>query len=225
MSSSSIVEKKICSNDFQYLQPYFYNNPYALRCELGIGDTSEEYMENAKRRATEIYHILFPNGADAIFFNHWLYDYCDSGDAEKRAYDSDSDPEGIIENRLEFEREKLRFLSYYQLNYRHVTVRNLDTYDDPDDIDFSRRQRNRIVCFSDSIEFDYQHLINQEIEAVNGHEVSFVSFEHECIFSIYDDRGCDIVFMTHDKMKEFYNELQPYFLEYDVEEMAKRFNG
>ena len=225
MSSSSIVEKKICSNDFQYLQPYFYNNPYALRCELGIGDTSEEYMENAKRRATEIYHILFPNGADAIFFNHWLYDYCDSGDAEKRTYDSDSDPEGIIENRLEFEREKLRFLSYYQLNYRHITVRNLDTYDDPDDIDFGRRQRNRIVCFSDSIEFDYQHLINQEIEGVNGHEVSFVSFEHECIFSIYDDRGCDIVFMTHDKMREFYNELQPYLLEYDVDEMTKRFNG
>lgn len=225
MSSSSIVEKKICSNDFQYLQPYFYNNPYALRCELGIGDTSEEYMENAKRRATEIYHILFPNGADAIFFNYWLYDYCDSGDAEKRVYDSDFDSEDIIENRLEFEREKLRFLSYYQLNYRHVTVRNLDTYDDPDDIDFGRQQRNRIVCFSDSIEFDYQHLINQEIEVVNGHEVSFVSFEHECIFSIYDDRGCDIVFMTHDKMKEFYNELQPYFLEYDVEEMTKRYNG
>ena len=225
MSSSSIVEKKICSNDFQYLQPYFYNNPYALRCELGIGDTSEEYIENAKRRATEIYHILFPNGADAIFFNHWLYDYCDSGDAEKRTYDSASDPEDIIENRLEFEREKLRFLSYYQLNYRHVTVRNLDTYDDPDDIDFGRQQRNRIVCFSDSIEFDYQHLINQEIEAVNGHEVSFVSFEHECIFSIYDDRGCDIVFMTHDKMREFYNELQPYLLEYDVDEMTKRFNG
>ena len=225
MSSSSIVEKRICSNDFQYLQPYFYNNPYALRCELGIGDTSEEYMENAKRRATEIYHILFPNGADAIFFNYWLYDYCDSGDAEKHAYGSDFDPEGIIENRLEFEKEKLRFLSYYQLNYRHVTVRNLDTYDDPDDIDFDRQQRNRIVCFSDSIEFDYQHLNNQEIEVVNGHEVSFVSFEHECIFSIYDDRGCDIVFMTHDKMKEFYNELQPYFLEYDVEEMAKRFNG
>lgn len=225
MSGSSIVEKKICSNDFQYLQPYFYNNPYALRCELGIGDTTEEYMENAKRRAMEIYHILFPNGADAIFFNYWLYDYCDSGDAEKHAYGSDFDPEGIIENRLEFEKEKLRFLSYYQLNYRHVTVRNLDTYDDPDDIDFCRQQRNRIVCFSDSIEFDYQHLINQEIEVVNGHEVSFVSFEHECIFSIYDDRGCDIVFMTYDKMKEFYNELQPYFLEYDVEEMTKRFNG
>ena len=225
MSRNSIVEKKLCSNDFQYLHPYFYNNKYALRCELGIGDTAEEYIENAKRRALEIYHILFPNGADAIFFNHWLYDYCDSGDAEKHVYDSDLDPEGVIENRLEFEIEKLKFLSYYQLNYRHFTVRNLATYDEPDDVDYGRQQRNRVICFSDGAEFDYRHLIEQEIEVVNGHEVSFVSFEHECIFSIYDDRGCDVVFMTHDKLKEFYNKLQPYFLEFDCEEMERRLNG
>ena len=225
MSSNSIVEKKLCSNDFQYLHPYFYNNKYALRCELGIGDTAEEYMENAKRRALEIYHILFPKGADAIFFNHWLYDYCDSGDAEKHVCDSDFDPEGVIENRLAFEIEKLKFLSYYQLHYRHFTVRNLATYDDPDDVDYGRQQRNRVICFSDGAEFDYRHLIEQEIEVVNGHEVSFVSFEHECIFSIYDDRGCDVVFMTHDKLKEFYCKLQPYFLEFDFEEMERRLNG
>ncbi len=222
---SSIVEKRICSSEFQYLQPYFYNNPYALRCELGIGDTDEEYMENAKKRATEIYHILFPNGADAIFFNHWLYDYCDSGDAEKHSYDSDSDPEAVIKDQIESEREKLRFLLYYQLHYRHFTVRNLATYDRPDDVDFGRQQRNRVVCFSDGVEFDYEHLIEQETQGINGHEVSFVSFEHECIFSIYDDRGCDIVFMTHDKLKEFYNKIQPYFLGYDMEEMEKRFIG
>lgn len=68
----SIVEEQICSPDFQYLKPWFYSNPYALRCELGIGDTNEEYMRNAKKRAFEIYHILFPKGANAIFFDHWI---------------------------------------------------------------------------------------------------------------------------------------------------------
>lgn len=225
MPSNSIVEKKICSQDFQYLQPYFYNNPYALRCELGIGDLTSEYMENAKRRAKEIYHILFPNGADAIFFNYWLCDYCESGDAEKCNYASVSDFEDVLENLIENEWENLRFLLHYQYNYRHLTVRNLATYDSPDHIERDKQQRNRVVCFSDGAEFDYELLIDQEIDAVNGHEVSFVSFEHECIFSIYDDRGCDVVFMTHDKMKEFYNKLQPYFLEYDIEEMEKRFGG
>lgn len=225
MPNKSIVEEMICSSDFSYLQPYFYNNPYALRCELGIGDTNEEYMDNAKRRAMEIYHILFPSGADAVIFNYWIYDYCDSGEAEYHGYDADDDVEGIIENTIEMETEKLRFLSSYQLKYRHLTVRNLETYDSQDDIDFGRQRRNRVVCYSDGIGFDFEDIICREVEKVNGHEISFVSFENECLFSIYDDRGCDVVFMTHDKLKEFYHKIQPYFLEYDIEEMEKRFIG
>ena len=49
-----------------------------------------------------------------------------------------------------------------------------------------------------------------------------MSFENECIYSVYDDRGCDVVFFTHGKMKEFYNKLKPYFLDYDIEEMERR---
>ena len=225
MSGRSIVEEKICSSGFSYLQPYFYNNPYALRCELGIGDSAGEYMENAKRRATEIYHILFPKGADAIIFNYWMYDYCDSGEAESHVFDTEYDLEGIIENRINMETEKLRFLSDHQLKYRHFTVRNLETYDEPGDHDYGRQRRNRVVCYSDGVGFDYPHLIAGQIDGNHNHDVSFVSFENECIFSIYDDRGCDVVFMTHDKLKEFYQKIQPYFLEYDAEEMQKRYNG
>jgi hypothetical protein len=66
---STKIETMILDSAFDYLQPYFYNNPYALRCELGIGDTSEEYMRQARIRAAEIYRILFPSKADAIIFN------------------------------------------------------------------------------------------------------------------------------------------------------------
>lgn len=34
------VEKRILNRDFVYEPPYFYNNQLALRCELGIGDTT-----------------------------------------------------------------------------------------------------------------------------------------------------------------------------------------
>ena len=64
----SSIEKLICSKDFDYLQPYFYNNPYALRCELGTGK-GQEYMKNAYERALAIYNILFKGGLDAVFFN------------------------------------------------------------------------------------------------------------------------------------------------------------
>lgn len=221
---NSIVETRICCKDFPYLQPYFYQHPFALRCELGIGSTSEEYMTAAHSRVLEIYNILFPDGADAIIFNYWMYDYCDSAEAEEDSFDEEDDLPGIIDNRIKCEMKKLRFLSEYQMKYRHTTVRNLQTYDQPGDEDYELQRRNRIICYSDGKGFDYRSLLRQEIEG-HGHEVSFVSFKNECILSVYDDRGCDVVFMTREKMREFYRQLQPYFLEYDVAEMEERYHG
>jgi len=74
----SKVEALICDREFSYLQPYFYNNPYALRCELGVGE-GVQYHKNAKERALKIYNILFPHGADAIFFDYYVCDYSTSG--------------------------------------------------------------------------------------------------------------------------------------------------
>ena len=222
MSKRSLVEERICSRDFSYLKPYFYNHPYALRCELGIGDTDNEYMDNARERAEAIYNILFPHGADAIIFDCWLYDYCDSGEAEYLQYNEDEDIECIIEDRILGEVEQLKFLLTCQFKYRHFTVQDLAVYDAPDDPDYGSCRRNRVVCYSDGVGFDYHNLILRQIHGTRACDVSFVSFDNECIFSIYDDRGCDIVFMTHDRLMEFYHELQPYFLEYDIEEMEKR---
>ena len=66
-------------------------------------------------------------------------------------------------------------------------------------------------------------LIEKQIADENNSEVSLVSFENECILSVYDDRGCDIVFSTHEKMCEFYPMLEPFFLPYDCEMMKKRY--
>ena len=69
-----------------------------------------------------------------------------------------------------------------------------------------------------------EKLIKEQIEE-RGFDTSFVSFENECILSVYDDRGCDAVFADKEKMCEFYPLLKPYFLEYDIEEMQKRSLG
>jgi hypothetical protein len=216
----SLAEERICSQEFSYLQPYFYNHPYGLRCELGQGDAHEAYMATALRRALELYDILFPKGADAICFNYWLQDDCDSGPAEQD--DCDETMEENLAHALEVEAKKYRFLRENQFRYRHVTVRNLPTYDEPGDPDCELIRRNRVVCFSDGKGFDHEALLRNEI-FWEGYEVSFISFENECIFSVYDDRGCDIVFMTREKLREFYHKLEPYFLDYDWEEMERRF--
>ncbi len=218
----SKIEHLICNKDFSYLQPYFYNNQFALRCELGIGE-GDRYMTNAKKRATEIFDILFPDGADAIIFNYWIFDYSDCGQAEKIEFEKqEMDMEEIIHNRIENEVKQLRFLSEMQAEYRHFSVRNLETYGDFDDEYIDKLRRNRVVCYRDDKEFDYNTLIDREING-RGHDVGFVSFQNDCILSVYDDRGCDIVFATQAKLKKFYHLLKPYFLSYDAEEMKKRF--
>lgn len=214
----SKIEQMIRDRGFSYLRPYFYNNPYALRCELGIG-RDEDYLANAKKRAMEIYDILFPAGADAIIFNYWIYDHSDCGEADTE----DPDWEESVRYSVEREAKQLRFLLECQRNYRHFTVRNLATYDDPEDCEGMIR-RNRVICYRDGKALDHSALIEGEFGPY-GHEVSFVSFENECILSVYDDRGCDIVFATREKMNAFYQKLRPYFLDYDLEEMEKRHKG
>ena len=108
------------------------------------------------------------------------------------------------------------------MKYRHAAVKNLKTYDEPGDPDYDSRRRHRIVCYSDGLGFDDRGLIEKQLSDGDSPEISLVSFENECIFSVYDDRGCDVVFMTYEKMKAFYPALRPYFLDYDLAEMERR---
>lgn len=203
------IKDLICSREFDYLQPYFYNNPYVLRCELGIG-AGDEYMKSAYKRALEIFNILFDTIPDAIFFNYWLTDYSyTTGEIE-----ADTDDWKRIANT---EKHMLKRLITYQQKYRHIAVKNLSVYSDPETI-----KRHRIVCFSDGKQFKYKKLIKEQIEE-RGFDTSFVSFKNGCILSIYDDRGCDVVFAEKDKMKAFYPLLEPYFLDYDKAEMERRY--
>ncbi len=217
----SQIERLILSRDFPYLQPYFYNHPYALRCELGRGRTPEEYAETARARAEAIYRILFPTPADALIFSYWIYDRSFTGDpgTDLPAF-SDEARRWYLETQIKQEAEQLRFLDEMQSRYRHTVVRDLPTYDDGPDKD---SWRHRIVCWPDVWGFDDLGLLRRQlVDEPLPLEISLVSFRNECIFSVYDDRGCDIVFAVPEKLREFYPRLKPYFLAYDAEEMARR---
>ena len=202
MSVGSHIEALILSPDFAYLRPWFYQNPHALRCELGQGDDSETYMHNAYRRAKEIFAILFPGGQpDAVIFDRFTYKQsCHDRYAHKK--------------RAFFDRMTAR---------RHVIVPNLRTYEDEDGETEKTYTRDRVVSYRDGEDFPVHRLIRRNIWEQQFAPVGFVSFENECILSIYDDRGCDIVFATHEKLRQFYPPLKPYFLDYDAEEMARRY--
>lgn len=207
---TSIIHQNILRRDFPYDQPWFYNHPYALRCELD-GDTS---------RALEIYRMLFPHGADALFFDYFLYDDCASGDAEEKTDLADVLDE-IYNNCIESRISQLQFLFRFQRKYRHTVVQDIPF--DADDDSFLRR--NRIICYPDETGFPAEALIRRQMDRQTDPLVSFVSFENELIFSIYDDRGCDIVFASPQHFAACYPLLEPYFLSYDRDTMRERFDA
>lgn len=118
--AQSKIEAMLLDPEFDYLQPYFYKNPWALRCELGLGADRASQIQTARARARQIHAILFPHGADLIAFNYWLLDWSDSGEAEGALY---RDCAGEVEDRLRREQRALRFLSEMQMKYRHVSVK------------------------------------------------------------------------------------------------------
>ena len=215
----SEIERLILSRDFPYLQPYFYNHPWALRCELGQGRSRSAFRRKARERAEAIYHVLFPNPADAVIFNYRLEDWSNTGPALTEAWEiSAEEAAGLLKANIRAEVTQLRFLESMQNRYRHTAVRDLP-FDGVEGV-----RRHRIVCYADEIGFDDLGLLRRQLRD-EGLDISLVSFANECILSVYDDRGCDIVFASREKLAEFYPRLEPFFLDYDREEMARRYGG
>ena len=189
----NIIEQ-ISDDSFLYLQPWFYNNQLALRCELGIGE--DKYMENAFSRAIQIASILFENRKiDAAFFNQYF------------------DADGSVHVEGDFE---LNIDKKIDLN------RNLLLASDDIDDDISAVKR----CIAYDVDFtNLESILKNQIECQINPLVSFVSLDNQCIFSVYDDRGCDVVFFTKEKYKEFYVKLEQYFLDYDREKTRETFDS
>jgi len=202
--SQSKIMRMILDNKFAYLPPYFYSNPYALRCELGVGESKKEYVKNAYKRAEEIYNILFPEPPEAFFFDHYVYDYS--------AWE-----EIFIKPLLKSEEKELKFIFRCYKKYEHMVV-----FDVPRDEEEELARENRIVCYiGDEKKAPLKKWIDMQF-LWTEQRISLVSCTNDFIFTIYDDRGCDIVFATKEKMREYFPRLEKYLLEYDMEEMKKR---
>lgn len=200
---TSTVEACLLNPTFGYHEPWFYNHPYALRCELGQGDEAEAYLQSAQARAEAIAAILFAGAdgqPDAIF--------CD---IQTRR-----------DGHIRFINDRLRARAL-TARYRRRLVHGLPLHPflDPED----NLPCTRYLYYRDGDAFDIPALIRSNCFNRNVAPVSLVSFANECILSVYDDRGCDIVFATPIALVHFYGALEPYFLDYDRAEMARRYDA
>ena len=191
----SNVIEQILDGSFLYDQPWFYNNKLSLRCEIGIGD-GKEYMKNAVCRAIQIANILFENKKiDAAFYHLYYYN------------------DGYVFDNADF-----------ILNDDKIVELDKSLFRDSDEFDDDLTAINRHISYN--IDFStLESILKSQIECQINPLVRFVSIDNECIFSVYDDRGCDIVFFSFDKYKEFYLKLEQYFLNYDREKMKETFES
>ncbi len=195
----SRMEDCLLNPAFAYHEPWFYHHPYALRCELGIGDDAETYLRNARARAEAIAAILFIHSdgqPDAIF------------------HDIQTRRDGRI--RYTADATRARALT---ARYRRRLIRGLPPppLADPE----SNLPCTRYLYYRDAGSFDISALICGNFD-LRLAQVHLVSFTGDCILSIYDDRGCDIIFATPAALLGHYEALEPYFLDYDRAEMARR---
>ena len=203
----SQIEKLILSRDFDDESPHFYRNPWALRCELGLGQ-GEAWTKSARERARAIYRLLFPKPADAALFDDWLIDYTfDTGEAVCL---------GPVGEAIRMETARLRHLFRCLRTWRHRVVKNLRPQTPQD-----AHVRSRVICYSDGRPFDDLAIIDEQIDE-KGFGTGLVSYDSDCVLWVYDGRGCDVVFASPEAMLAFYEKLSPYFLAYDAEEMARR---
>ncbi len=178
---------------------FLYRQPWFYNNQLALrcelGIGEDEYMENAFSRAIQIARILFKNRKiDAAFFNQYF-------DADGSVY-VEGDFELNIDKKIDLNRNLL-----------------LASDDIDDDISAVKR------CIAYDVDFiTLESILKKQIECQINPLVSFVSLDNQCIFSVYDDRGCDIVFFSKEKYKEFYVKLEQYFLDYDREKMRETFD-
>lgn len=203
LSENEII-KKIADKQFGYERPWFYNNPLGLRCDLGTARTRRKIF----KRTLKIFDALFENGVDYVFINHYVYDI--SRDWENVEFISGTP--GTDDDRV------AKILFELQ-GYPHKTVEDISVdkaYYSEDLI-----KVNRCIAKTSGQKLNYKKYVKYNLFDTSP-EVHFVSFENECIYSIYDNRGADIVFFSREKLRKFFNILQPYLLDYDLEEMKER---
>ncbi len=108
-----------------------------------------------------------------------------------------------------------------QKRFEYDIIRNIPLSEDhsryPGDV-----IRNDRMIFYLGKSYGFRKQIKDIVCEKTVEKIHFVSFEHECIMSIYNHDGCDIVFFAEEKFKEFYGILEPHFNKFALDIMRQR---
>lgn len=197
--------------------PLFYGWKTAIRFELGdpelFGIDGEHYLERVYVRAAELFKALHHPEDDIVLVADASFAKVSKGQAHK-----------------------LNLYQRYIKNkkiLRHIRMEMIpDDSDESDDASIAPPwyiHRYWLACKTGEIKYMplIQAICNQDmaLRPKMKHRVFFINLTQGTIFHIYDDRGCDVISVTPDTLREVYKKYNGWILEHDREAIDRVFNG
>ena len=195
--------------------PLFYNWDIGIRFELGVDYDSDKvykncpYLERVYKRAITLFESLHsPN--DHIYIVVDVNDFAD-GKAFKHKLNTFS----------KYVKEKSVLYKLHQ---------NTIPYIFPEDDEDGAYRTHRFTLKCKTAEFRYMSMLraicNQDmgIKPSIFHRVYFINTSRNTIFHVYDDRGCDVLAASPERIKDVYHRYNDWILDYDRNEIDKVFN-
>lgn len=168
------------------------------------------------------------------FYNNKLSLRCELGIGSGTVYNENAINRALEIFNILFKDEIIDcvFLDEYIIEDDFIDINEFFIFNNTLDLDITNND-NELYENVSSIKRHFIYDVDKsKIEKIIKHQIlnganiyHIVSFKNNFIFSIYDDRGCDIVFFDDVEYKEFYLRLEKYFLDYDRELMKNRFNN
>ncbi len=200
--------------NFSLKPPLFYNWEIGIRFELGVGWDRENNYENSPyvqrvyKRAITLFESLHPQDEE-IFF---VVDVNDFGDGKTYKHKARIFSPYVCEKSI-----------LYKLKHAKMP------YIFPEDDEDGKYKTHRFTLKCKTSDIKYISLLkavcNQDLgfQPSIYHRIYFLNIKRETIFHVYDDRGCDLLAISPESIRDIYNTYSDWILDYDKDEIDKVF--
>jgi hypothetical protein len=182
--------------------PLFYNWNIGIRFELG--DPNEEndeiYMDRVLKRAKTLLQTLHKKG-DEIFI------VCYFDQLHRKPY------------------KKLNVFTPFltRKNIKYQIKHHVFPFRDPEDDEANEWGNHMLLLKCEVADIKLTRIIRAFFYS-DMPRLYFINIKKETIFSIYDDRGCDLVATKKETIEEIYHVFNDWILDYDRSRINKLFN-
>jgi hypothetical protein len=182
--------------------PLFYNWEIGIRFELG--DPNEEndvvYMDRVLKRAKSLLHTLHEK-SDEIFI------VCFFDELKRKPY------------------KKLNVFTPFltRKNIKYQIKHHLFPFRETEDDDADEWRTHRLLLKCEVTDINLTKIIRAFFYS-DMPRLYFINLKKETIFSIYDNRGCDLVATNKETIEAIYHDFNDWILDYDRSHINQLFN-